>query len=180
MSEFITPEHKIIALILEASGEPTDADKVCCLGNIPDVALAVRQLRETVIQHCASEAIPAENTQTVSECLTQPFSDKILPPQNSGESEADRPEIEPVHAATALQGNDKQEAHSEMVDDTASEGVQDTLKKFLMQPGSYRPRLPSRRNQKTWIKPVRLFLTTFQLTPQSVLYGPGSTSESGE
>ncbi|MCL0268547.1 protein phosphatase 2C domain-containing protein, partial [Klebsiella pneumoniae] len=47
-----------------------------------------------------------------------------LPPQNSGESEADRPEIEPVHAATALQGNDKQEAHSEMVDDTASEGVQ--------------------------------------------------------
>lgn len=92
MSEFITPEHKIIALILEASGEPTDADKVCCLGNIPDVALAVRQLRETVIQHCASEAIPAENTQTVSECLTQPFSDKILPPQNSGESEADRPQ----------------------------------------------------------------------------------------
>ncbi|EMH91353.1 MULTISPECIES: PP2C family serine/threonine-protein phosphatase [Enterobacteriaceae] len=124
MSEFITPEHKIIALILEASGEPTDADKVCCLGNIPDVALAVRQLRETVIQHCASEAIPAENTQTVSERLTQPFSDNILPPQNSGESEADRPEIEPVHAATALQGNDKQEAHSEMVDDTASEGVQ--------------------------------------------------------
>ena len=51
MSEFITPEHKIIALILEASGEPTDAEKVCCLGNIPDVALAVRQLRETVIQH---------------------------------------------------------------------------------------------------------------------------------
>ena len=123
MSEFITPEHKIIALILEASGEPTDADKVCCLGNIPDVALAVRQLRETVIQHCASEAIPAENTQTVSECLTQPFSDNILPPQNSGESEADRPEIEPVHAATALQGNDKQEAHSEMVDDKVAEGV---------------------------------------------------------
>ncbi|ENU1366677.1 hypothetical protein ACE460_004558 [Escherichia coli] len=67
MSEFITPEHKIIALILEASGEPTDADKVFCLGNIPDVALAVRQLREMVIQHSASEAIPAENTQTVSE-----------------------------------------------------------------------------------------------------------------
>ncbi|MGR0325645.1 hypothetical protein ACUWCQ_22680 [Klebsiella pneumoniae] len=55
MSEFITPEHKIIALILEASGEPTDADKVFCLGNIPDVALAVRQLREMVIQHSASE-----------------------------------------------------------------------------------------------------------------------------
>ena len=49
----------------------------------------------------------------------------------------------------------------------------DTLKKFLMQPGSYRPRLPSRRNQKTWTKPFRLFLTTFQLTPQSGLYGPG-------
>ncbi len=77
-----------------------------------------------VIQHSASEAIPAENTQTVSERLTQPFSDNILPPQNSGESEADRPEIEPVHAATALQGNDKQEAHSEMVDDKVSEGVQ--------------------------------------------------------
>lgn len=122
MSEFITPEHKIIALILEASGEPTDADKVFCLGNIPDVALAVRQLREMVIQHSASEAIPAENTQTVSERLTQPFSDNILPPQNAGESEAHRPEIEPVHAATALQGNDKQEAHSEMVDDTVSEG----------------------------------------------------------
>jgi hypothetical protein len=111
-------------LILEASGEPTDADKVFCLGNIPDIALAVRQLREMVIQHSASEAIPAENTQTVSERITQPFSDNILPPQNSDESEADRPEIEPVHADTALQGNDKQEAHSEMVDDTVSEGVQ--------------------------------------------------------
>ncbi|VEC05114.1 Uncharacterised protein (plasmid) [Klebsiella pneumoniae] len=39
------------------------------------------QLRETVIQHCASEDIPAENNQTVSEPLTQPFSDNILPPQ---------------------------------------------------------------------------------------------------
>ncbi|MDH8458398.1 protein phosphatase 2C domain-containing protein, partial [Klebsiella pneumoniae] len=33
------------------------------------------------------------------------------------------PEIVPVHADTALQGNDKQE-YSEMVDDTVSEGVQ--------------------------------------------------------
>ncbi len=94
---------------------------------------SVRQLRETVIQHCASEAIPAENTQTVSECSPSLF-DKILPPQNSGESEADRPEIEPVHAATALQGNDKQRIVKWWMIQR-QKAFRDSLKKFLMQPG---------------------------------------------
>jgi hypothetical protein len=97
--------------------------------------LAVRQLREMVIQHSASEAILAENTQTVSECLTQPFSDNILPPQNSGESEADRPEIEPVHAATALQEMISRKRIVKWWMIQCQKAFRDTLKKFLMKPG---------------------------------------------
>ena len=168
MSEFITPEHKIIALILEASGEPTDADKVCCLGNIPDVALAVRQLREMVIQHSASEAIPAENTQTVSErlslFLTISSHLKTLVKAKLIDLRLN-PSMPLLHFREMI--SRKRIVKWWMI--KCQKAFRDTLKKFLMKPGSYRLRLPSRCNQKTWIKPVRLFLTTFHLTPQSVL-----------
>ncbi len=169
MSEFITPEHKIIALILEASGEPTDADKVFCLGNIPDVALAVRQLREWSFNTLQAKPYRRRTLKQFQNVLPSPFLTISSHLKTLVKAKLIRPEIEPVHAATALQGNDKQEAHSEMVDDKVSEGVQGHTEEVPDEAGSYRLRLPSRCKQKTWIKPVRLFLTSFHLTPHSVL-----------
>ncbi|WP_448957017.1 hypothetical protein [Klebsiella michiganensis] len=83
MSEFITPEHKIVALILEASGEPADFERVLRLCDEDDIEQAVRQLRETVIKRISCRRVSEEAVLTDVDSSSKLLSDSNSHPQNT-------------------------------------------------------------------------------------------------
>lgn len=142
MSEFITPEHKIVALILEASGEPADFEYVLRLCDEDDIEQAVRQLRETVIKRISCRRVFEEAVQTNVDSSSTLLSDSNSHPQNTGENENTFPVTDAVHADIETTGNEAHETDNEMPGEAASGGVQVNIEEDIAETKNELPLTP--------------------------------------